>query len=257
MHDSRVYGFTTDVALEIARGRCGGAEPFGAYGRIETSGGVTNNLLWANGTWYIPSSSGEQISVVSTSANDTDGGTGANTIHIHYLDDELVPQIETLTMNGLTPVLTIATNIRFIQCSHLATFGTLKAAAGNILFQNIALTKLYNEIGATQIRCSSSLRMVPKNKRAVVVGLVGSSISGTAAARAEISMAVSYFLDTDYTQDEMIIPIASIGAQDMGLAYTLPIPHIAPEGTLVGMKVTTDKAAIITGDWFGWLEDAE
>jgi len=29
-----------------------------------------------------------------------------------------------------------------------------------------------------------------------------------------------------------------------------------PEGSIVLMEVTTDKAAIVTGDWFGWLEDA-
>lgn len=249
----RIY----DISLDIARGKVQGSQSFGAYGKKVTAGSSATSLLWANGTWDIPDqTTGEQISIVSTSPEDGVGGTGIRSIHLHYLDANLQDQNEEVTLNGTTPVLTNATNIRFIQCGHLDTFGSTKAAVGTITFKNVAATQTFNQIDAGEARCSSSARMVPAGKRCVVMGLVGSSISGTAAASSLINIAVTYFADHDYTLDTVLIPIGTIGVQDTSEAYTLPIPHIAPEGTIVAMTCSTDKAAIITGDWFGWIEDA-
>lgn len=243
--------------LDIARGSIAGSSPFGAFGRKTTSSAADTGLLWADGDWSIPDQvDGEQISIVSTSAEDSLTGTGIRTLHIHYLDNNLVDQDEVIELNGTTPVLTNATNIRFIQCAHLVTAGTTKASVGIITFKNLDGTKIYNQMDAETVRCSSSLRMVPSGKQAVIVGLVGSSVSGTAAASSQIGIAVSYFEGYDYTTQEILIPIASIGVQDTGMSYTLPIPHIAPEGTLIGMLCKTDKGAVMTGDWFGWLENA-
>ena len=59
----------------------------------------------------------------------------------------------------------------------------------------------------------------------------------------------------DYTQDTLLIPLATVGMQDTSQSFILPIPLIISEGTVIAMLCSTDKAAIMTGSWFGWLED--
>lgn len=246
---------TTDLSINIARGKITGSEPFGAYGKRITSGSITTSLLWADGQWSIPSASGEQVRVVSTSSQDSASGTGIQSLNINYLDENLVSRTEQITLNGTTPVLTNATNIRFVQIAYISSVGSTKAAVGTIKFTNIANTKTYNQISPLELRCSSTLRMIPKGKQAVILGLVGSSISGSSASKTLINLGVSYFAGYDYTSSEILLPIGTVGVQDDSVTYNLPIPHIAPEGTLIGMTCSTDKGATIAGDWFGWLEN--
>jgi len=242
--------------INIARGNISGSEPFGAYGKIVTTGAVTNRLLWADGDWYIPNqTSGEQISIQSTNSADGIGGAGIRSLHLICLDENLTPYEETVDLNGTNSVLTTATNIRFIQCAHIKTFGSTKAAVGTITLENIDVNKTYNQIDALENRCSSSARMVPKGKRAILAGVVGSSISGTAASSSIVAIASTVFADHDYTKDTILIPFGSIGVQDGAVSFTLPVPAVFYEGAIIGMTVSTDKAATITGNWYGWLED--
>jgi len=245
-----------DSTVDIARGNISGSTPFGAYGKIVTTGAVTNRLLWADGDWTIPNqTTGEQISIQSTNAADGIGGTGIRSIHLIALDENLTPYSETIDLNGTNSVLTTATNIRFIQCGHIGEFGSTKAAVGTITFENVDLNKTFNQIDALENRCSSSARMIPKGKRAIISGLVGSSISGTAAASSIVAIASTVFADHDYTNDAILIPFGSIGVQDGAVAFTLPVPAVFYEGSIVGMTVSTDKAATVTGNWYGWIED--
>lgn len=244
-----------DFYTEIARGNVAGAAPFASYGRYAAAGPITNHIIWPDGTFNIPAPAGVQMSISSTSASDGVGGTGLRTLHLHYLDANLNPQEEIITLNGITPVLTVATDIRFIQCLHTLSAGSLKSAAGVISASNSAI--VYAQIETGGRRCASSARMVPKGKKLFVKGAVGGSVSGTAAAGAQIKISSTYFEGHDLTSDLIFQPFGSIGLQDGSNAYTFPIPAGPyPEGSIVAMEVTVDKAAIITGDWFGWLEDA-
>ncbi|MDD1617591.1 MAG: hypothetical protein LUQ28_14170 [Methylococcaceae bacterium] len=256
--DNTNGGFkTTNLMTEIARGNVIGATSFYGYGQLTTTVALTNHVIWPDGVFNLPPTAGVQISVVSTSAAD-DGapvGTGVRTMDIHYLDANLNPLVETITLNGITPVLTVATNIRFIQCMHILSAGSAKAAAGIITATSSAI--IYAQIDAGSRRCSSTARMVPIGKKLFVAGATGGSISGTAASGAIIKISSSYFEGHDLSQYGMYIPFGSISSQDMSVAYNFPIPAGPfPAGSVILMEVTVDKAATITGNWYGWLENA-
>jgi len=245
------------TAEYVAIGKIEGSAPFGAFGKIDAASALTNQVLWADGEWEAPPSEGCSISIVSTSAEDGVGGTGIRELHIHYLDADLEPQIEITETDGTTDAVMIAANVRFLQCAHLTEtgFGSTKAAVGIITFRNTSTGAVYNQIDPNENRCTSSARMVPKGKRAIITGMVGSSISGAASTASSISIASTYFYDIDYTADSILIPFGSVGLQDGSEAFNLPIPAVFPEGSVIAMICTTDKAAIITGDWFGYTED--
>lgn len=243
----------TNYTLNVSRGRISGAEPFAAYGE-KTTAGADSGVLWPNGAFVFPAAAGVQMSIVSTSANDTAAGTGIRTVDIHYLDANLAPMIETVTMNGTTPVLTVATNIRFIQCLHMATYGSGNAAAGNITASNGGNTHSYIAIG--DVRCSSSVRMVPAGKRLIVTDVFGGSTSGTAAASAIVRAATPTFDTHDFTSSSIFVPIAAAAFQDGSTGLKLACPITFTAGQSFGMVFEVDKAATIVGSWFGWLENA-
>lgn len=244
-----------DYTLNVSRGKISGAQPYGSYGRITTVG-ASSGLLWPNGAFTFPPSAGTQVQIASSSANDAAAGTGLRTIDIHYLDADLVESVETVTLNGTTPVLTVATDIRFIQCMHAVTFGSGKSAAGNISATNVGATANYSYISAGAVRCSSTLRMVPAGKRLLVTSFYGGSISGTAAAAAIVQMATPNFDGHDFTSDGLLVPLNAGGFQDNSSGLTIECPLAFTEGQSVGMTYSIDKAGTVVGSWFGWLENA-
>lgn len=246
--------YTQGYATAVARGDVPRAFPFAGYGEITTVGAVTDQIIWPDGAYTLPPAGGIQLSIVSTSAQDGVGGTGIRSVELHYLDAALTPMTETVILNGLTPVLTVATNMRFITCMHMITYGSGKKAAGTISATNTAIT--YSLIAVGAVRCTSAVRMVPAGKRLFVNGLSGGSSSPNAPASAIIRICSTYFDGHDYSSDSVFIPLASAVAQDGAVTLTLPTPMVFPAGAAVGMQVTVDKAAVVVGSWFGWVEDA-
>ncbi|MCK5612904.1 hypothetical protein KAR91_64115, partial [Candidatus Pacearchaeota archaeon] len=115
---------------------------FSSYGELTVGGAVTNHLVWPDGPELnVPDVAGVQMTFVSdNAADDKDAGAGAQSIEIHYLDGNLDQQTEQVFLEGLTPVLTIATDIRFINEMHIQTFGATQQTAGIITAKNAGIT---------------------------------------------------------------------------------------------------------------------
>jgi len=230
------------------------ATQFSSYGELDVAGAVTNHLVWPDGPdLNVPPETGLQMTFVSTSANDDkDAGTGAQSIEIHYLDVNLDQQIEQIFLEGLTPVLTNATDIRFINAMHLETFGATKQTAGIVTATNSGTT--YGQIAANKIRNSSSARMVPNNYKLRIVAMYGGGISGTAAARVVVRFFTTVLDAHDYTQDGLMIPFTAVGVQDLSLAISNIPPFTISSGVVIGFQCDTDKAALVSAGFFGELE---
>lgn len=249
---------TQQYTHEIARGRVPGASVFGGYGKLEAAGAVTKNVIWPNGAFNFPDQvTGEDISFVSTSAQDAVGGDGISKVEIHYLDVDLNPQSVGITLTGATPVTGQLSGVRFIQCMHIKEVGVDLAAAGLIEAYRAgteAAPIVFSLISVGDERCLSSLRMVPNGKTAFFQGAVGSAISGTAAARVVIELVATELDDHQYINPFILIPYTSVGVQDNGEAFVPPGPLVFKTGTVIGFRATSDKGATISANWFGWLE---
>lgn len=244
----------TDFLQEVARGNVPGAVPFSSYGERTAAAGETNRVIWPSGVFSVPGPSGVQISIASTSGNDTDGGTGINIVELHYLDTDLNEQYEHITLAGATPVLTTATNIRFVQCMHLLEAGSLNQADGIITASSGGT--VYSQINAGDNRCPSSARMVPNGKRLFVAGAAAGSVSGTAAAGVKVRIVASQIDANQFIDPYILFPFGSIGIQDTSESFNFPVTPPFDAGTIVALTLTTDKAAIVSGSWYGWLENA-
>lgn len=240
-------------SLQVARGSIPQARAEGAYGRLVAGGATTSQILWPDATYNIPPAAGVQMTLVSTSANDDkDAGTGIRQVELHYLDANLAEQVELVNLEGLTPVLTVATNIRFIQCLHAHVVGSLKASAGTITASNGGLT--YAQISAGQTRCTSSARMVPAGLYLYVEAMSAGAISATADAQVEVEL-VATELDThQYTDSGIFLSYGGVGLQSSSAGLQVNTPMRFSPGTIVAFRTSCDKAATIFGSWFGHLE---
>lgn len=247
--------FIRSQPISIARGLKPGAIPFSGFGERTTAGAETNFPVWPDGPFRLPPPAGLQMSIVSTSPNDSAAGTGVQQVEIHYNDGLNNQAAEVVTLNGTTPVLTTATDMRFIECMHISRFGTTAAAAGTITASNAGI--IYSIIPINEVRCTSAFRMVPAGKNLYVSSISASSISGTSAARAVVRVVASELDNHQYTYPLILIPFGSIGLQDSSSSITFEFPARFSAGTVVGAVHTTDKACTTGVTWFGWLEDAE
>lgn len=125
---------------------------FGAdfvFGQVTTAVITT---VAVNKTVYTEQTVNAQRSFASSSASDAAAGTGARTIVITYLDQVGAgPYMETITLNGVSNVNTVATNICFVEDIKVVTVGstgsnvgiiTMKAAinGGGVTIATIAAT---------------------------------------------------------------------------------------------------------------------
>jgi len=98
----------TDYTAEVALGRRQGAATWNKFGyNDDVDTGTSEVLASFGGAFNQKLSSGETLSIVSTSANDTNSsGTGVRQAIIFGVDSNWDQVTEVIALNGLTPVVT-------------------------------------------------------------------------------------------------------------------------------------------------------
>lgn len=117
---------------------------------------------------------------VSSSANDTIAGTGAQKVLCTYLDEDWIVKTETVSLNGTTPVSLTATDIMHIQGFEVIQAGSALYAAGNIDWQNPAGTVTYARVLANTNVWQIARMHVPANTEAYITQWTVSAYNGAA-----------------------------------------------------------------------------
>ena len=115
----RLYDHTD---LAIARGHTQGYRALYKFGYNPDVNG-TEETVWSEGGNYVWPDNAGTVFASSSSANDTGGGTGANTITIQGLDEDYNEIEESITLNGQTQVAT--------QLSYLRVYRAFVTLAGS------------------------------------------------------------------------------------------------------------------------------
>ena len=176
--------------LEVAKYIVPGTVSIRLFGERENVVPVTNGSdLWLGTatTIPIPSSSGEQMTLVSSDAQDNLTGTGIQKIQIEYLDGSGLEQIETIDMEGDTPVNTVATDIACVNAIHSVQNGSNGVAVGNITIYKLgASSTIYNRINSGGNMSLNAFYKVPSNKTLFLSNWAGSA--GVAGKRVTIRL---------------------------------------------------------------------
>jgi hypothetical protein len=118
--------------LQVSRGQISWHQPvviFGYNPDIDTS----VETVWPQGGLLPFPASALQLSVSSSSADDTALGTGARTVYLEGLDANHNTISETVTLSGQTAVTTVRSYLHINNC-YVASAGSGDSAAGTIYF---------------------------------------------------------------------------------------------------------------------------
>ena len=148
--DGRPRVSNIDYLIDVSKENISGHIHDWSIGERDGVDVVTNGEdIWRGtaSTIPIPSVSGEQMTVVSSSSNDTLSGTGVQSIRIYYLDSNGDAKTEDINMNGTVGVNTIATDITFINQMHAISVGSNTVSVGQITIHKLgAPSTVYNLI---------------------------------------------------------------------------------------------------------------
>jgi len=172
----------SDFKTEVLRGNIPGATVmFGMGERESISTGTAGEDLWRGNelsatpsapTSHVliptPAAGGEQMTVISESAQDASGGTGAASILITYIDSAGAERTTPLILNGQTAVDLTPADVKFVQSMNVTTLGSTNTSgvgAGHIrIYQKADAGLVYNMIAAGGNMSLVPHRMVPAGK---------------------------------------------------------------------------------------------
>ena len=124
------YGKNELFELQVARGQIQGHKNVTVFG-FNPDVDTTQVSVWPLPSLITFPAAALQMTVSSTSANDTSAGTGARTIVVEGLDAKYNEVTETVIMNGQTAV-TMSTALLRVNYAYVATAGSGNSAAGDI-----------------------------------------------------------------------------------------------------------------------------
>lgn len=116
--------------LQVSRGQIQGHRNVTVFG-FNPDVDTTQVTVWPLASQIPFPAAALQMTVSSTSANDTSAGTGARTIVVQGLDANFNEVSETVTLNGQTAVTMTASLLR-VNYMYVATAGSSNGAAGDI-----------------------------------------------------------------------------------------------------------------------------
>lgn len=208
----------------------------------------------AAAVYVFPPAGGIRMSVVSSSANDTAAGTGVRTVRLHLLDANYNILTEDITLNGTTPVNTVATNILRINEMHTLTTGTLLAPAGDITLTSVGGATIYARMATSFNRSRNGVFTIPAGKRGYLTHW--NAFSGTATGTH-----YTRFTLRATTHDNTLLPVFiaqdAKGTLNGGDDTYYDIPITLPEKTDIKVSVVSDSASansLVNSHFSGWYE---
>lgn len=225
--------------------------------------GTTEEDIWVVGGSYVwPSIAGQQMEVISDSAEDDYdktpvAGTGARSVIIMYLSPTLVEKTETVQMNGTGAVATTATDIARVQGFRVVTAGSTGAAVGTISlrFKDVSVhTPIYSQIAPKYNRARNVTYTVPTGKclyvTSTTIGVYGATKGIRVTTRSDYSSDLGGFVDFFAMNSEYVM-----GNGIIHRPFEIPTKLIA--GTRMKTSAIADAAgAVVSVAHRGWLETA-
>lgn len=199
---------------------------------------------------YTEQSSNAQRSLVSTSANDASAGTGARTVRIVYysMTAGIItgPFVETVTMNGVTPVDTVSTAICHVKSLEVITAGSGDTNAGTIQMYSATAGggSVFTSIPVNNSRTNTGIHWIPNGKTMLLKQL---RVSTTAAAGQTPTFSAKFLAynvpnaATRWIYDKVL----AAGGQNE-LIIALDTPFAIPANSKLTMYVTPSSATTIT-----------
>lgn len=219
------FGKDEPFNLQVARGQVPHHKTLFKFGNnLDING--TLETIWSHGGLYVYPTSAIQMSVSSSSANDTAAGTGARTIVVSGLNAAYEETSEVVTLNGQTAVLTTNTFIRVFR-AYVVTAGSGETAAGTIYIGTGVVTAgvpatVYAEIVLGENQTLMAIWTVPAGYTLYLNQGIFSAASNNAAQYVLGKFMVRPF-------NSVFRNAADVTANSNVISYNFEVPLVIPE----------------------------
>lgn len=248
-----------DYRSAIGLGKVAGHTLFRATGRRDAlSAVITGDDIWngsATTLVYPDQTTGEGLTLVSTSANDAAAGTNVQQVDIHGLRLGGIEAYERITLNGVTPVNSTITDWIFAQYLHsqrIPTGAIGTTAAGDIsCYRTGDATRVYLVIKAGGNVSLNAQRMVPAGKE-----FFCEYIMATATSQKPISVRLRATCDYEGVLTNGIFIFNEVFELDgSGIYMSMDIPRKFPAGCIIKATAYSSQAGGTAAvSYGGWLE---
>jgi hypothetical protein len=233
------------------------------YADNATVGTSFETITNTNADQVLPVIAGADIDLVSGSAADDDGSTGATAVRVTYLDDNFNQYTQDVTMNGTTEVEMTEQNISFIQKAEVISSGTGLAAAGAITIADVTGGGVHALIDAGSKESGNCTWKVPAGHTGYVHGFwydVDAVAAGVGTA--EIALQVAHAESSGVANSETWRTVAKVtvvendndivsatgGNQNNNGSFSFPgnIPFVVPAKSMVRLAAKSPAAVAVT-----------
>ena len=233
------------------------------YADNATVGTSFETITNTNADQVLPVIAGADIDLVSGSAADDDGSTGATAVRVTYLDDNFNQYTQDVTMNGTTEVEMTEQNISFIQKAEVISSGTGLAAAGAITIADVTGGGVHAVIDAGSKESGNCTWKVPAGHTGYVHGFwydVDAVAAGVGTA--EIALQVAHAESSGVANSETWRTVAKVtvvegdndvvaatgGNQNNTGSFSFPgnVPFVVPAKAMVRLAAKAPAAVAVT-----------
>jgi hypothetical protein len=177
-----------DLSTAISLGRVNGYTALRTWGRALLEEGL-EVMLWGAGGPYLPLSTPQALSIVSTSADDKLGEAGANRLIVEGYDADFEYIAESIAMNGTTPVVT---ENEYLRVTNLSITVAGDGNSNEIASGKITATAVGREYAAILAgeKSSWAAYIILPPKKAVLIHAVHIGVSNASGSLSTISLKV-------------------------------------------------------------------
>ena len=233
------------------------------YADNATVGTSFETITNTNADQVLPVILGADIDLVSGSAADDVGSTGATEVTVTYLDDNFNQYTQAVAMDGTTEVEMTEQNISFIQKAEVTASGTGLAAAGAITIADVTGGGVHALIDAGSKESGNCTWKVPAGHTGYVHGFwydVDAVAAGVGTA--EIALQVAHAEASGVANSETWRTVAKVtvvendndivaatgGNQNNNGSFSFPgnIPFVVPAKSMVRLAAKSPAAVAVT-----------
>ena len=231
---ARTISYEDEVALGRREGKISIRE-FGS--NLDVDSGAAELVAPWGGSLVVVTNA-ETLDIVSDSANDTNGGTGANSIFIDGIDTNYDRITETINLNGLTAVTT-ANSYRFINYITVELSGSAQSNVGTITATFNTTGNIGGQILPGRGTTTQAMYQIPRNYTGLLKSIFFNVRKLAGGSAPFITFNVNIF-DTDKNTiyQEFPIRIDTSVENDREIPFIIPIS--APEKSIIYVTVSTD-----------------
>jgi len=181
-------------------------------------------------------------------------GTGLQTLRIAYLDANGAEQVETVSMNGTTPVLTTATDVTAINSITGASFGSTGAAVGAVSVKDLAAAVIFGTVSAALTQDDAACYRVPVRKKAYIASLDLSA--GAVATTVKLKSDCNPATGAVQAGATFVWGTAVVGTDPVTVTPATPWGPF-PAAAKIWLTGTSAAGTVCQGSMNGYLEPAQ